>query len=400
MVNYEPNELNVEYLSVLGLNPFCGNNSSPRAAMFSSHLTQRLIIKDPSPHRIQTGMEQEFAKYTLSVSMPEDGKIIKVIERYPRILGPDSINFNPETLVIYESEATKKIGSFIIPYYKSYHQYFGFQCKIKNTVSKLSPGSYIEKGTIFADTPAVDDEGGYNYGIELNVAFMSHPAVSEDGILISRDVLDKLKFKVFETREIEFGNGCFPLNLYGTIDNYKPFPDINEYIRDDGLLVMLRDYDTMLSPIETSIFDVMEPDHIFDNSVYVRGKGGKIVDIKVYHTDETSTSTPLGVETALTKYVNALKYYYTEIVNVEKELRGNYRKKHNNNSLRITPEFHRLVVEAMSVLDTGGVKSSEKLTRSYRTKKLDDYRVEFVIEYEITPDIGFKLTDTHGGRRK
>ena len=400
MQDIEPNELNVRYLSTLGLNPWIGNNSSPRSQMFSSHITQRLIINGATPHRFQTGMEQEFGKYTLSVQMPANGVIVRAIDRYPKTLAQDNINFNPETLVIYEDDDTKKLGCFSIPYYNSYHQYFGFKYNLNSeNIGRLTPGSFIPKGTIFADTPAVADNGDYKYGIELNMAFISHPAVSEDGILICEDVLPKLRFKVYETRVIGFGNGSFPLNLYGDTENYKPFPDIGEVIRDDGILCATRDYNYALSPVEMSINDVLDVDYIFDTSTYVRGPGGKIVDIKIYHDDNVLSTTPMGVELFLTKYTKALKCYYKEILAVEASLRYNRKKKFSDSRLPLQPELHRLLVEARTMTDDGGVKASQKLNHLYRKNPLDDYRVEFVIEYEITPNIGFKLTDLNGGKQ-
>ena len=281
-MNHNVNEMDPELLSIHALNFSVSEDSSSRSQMFSSHFSQRLVINGATEKRIQTGVEQDIANYTFSVKMPTNGRIIKVIERYPKSVGQDSIPFSPETLVIYEDEQTKEIGCFSIPKYASYHQYFGFAYDIKSSVNRLKPGNFVEEGTIFADTPAVSENGGYKYGIEMNMCFMSHPAVSEDGIMISRDMLDKLKFKVYETRTVEFGNHSFPLNLYGNKEVYKPFPEIGDIIRDDGILMMLRKYDYDLMPVEMSIYDVMEPDFTFDQATYVRGPGGRVVDIKVY----------------------------------------------------------------------------------------------------------------------
>ena len=73
-------ELHREFLSVLGLNSFVGNVSSPRSQMFSSHIGQRLVINGATEKFIQSGMEQEFGKYTFSVKMPADANIIKIVE--------------------------------------------------------------------------------------------------------------------------------------------------------------------------------------------------------------------------------------------------------------------------------------------------------------------------------
>lgn len=380
-----PNQLRSDLLNVLSLNPWAGHDSSSRQQMVSGHLSQRLVVAGATERRCQTGMEAEFAKYTFSVKMPCDGRVIKVIHRYNRTIGKDSIAMNPQTVVMYENELTHEIGIINLPLYCSYHQYFGFEYKAKPAINKLVPGQFIAKDTIFLDSPSVTDDGGYKFGLELNMAFMSHPAVSEDGIMISDDILPKLRFKTYENRVIEWGSKKFPLNIYGDAENFKPFPEIGEYIREDGILMILRNFDKDLSPVEQSIYDLMEPDYIFDKAMYVSGPGGKIVDIKVHHEDSIQSPTPMGMEVEIDKYDRARKVFYHEIINEYKRL-----KKARGDALVITPELNRLIVEALTATDTG---ENQRINKLYRHTPIDDYRVEFVIEYEVEPTIGFKLTD-------
>lgn len=393
----QKNELDQRLVGINGLNPFIGAISSARSVMGASHVSQRLVINGATEKRIQTGVEAELGKYTLSVEMPNDGTILKVIERYPTNLGKESIAFNPEILVIYEIDETKEIDCFSIPLYKSMHQYFGFELKFNSNFSMLAAGNYIKKGTIFADTPAKTEDGGYKYGIELNMCLMSHPASSEDGVLISRDVLDRLKFKIYEHRVVEFGASQYPLNLYGTVDNYKPFPDIGDKVRSDGLLVAVRDYNISTFPVDIDIFSTMEVDHIFDKPIYARDSGGRVIDIKVITDDLDCTTT--GMVSNLRKYSRGLYEYHKKIVDTYKEISYRRKKKTGSAELPITPEFHRLIVESMVVTDSEQKREKDKkLTKGYRTTQLDDYRVEFIIEYEITPDLGFKLSDSFGSK--
>jgi hypothetical protein len=67
-------------------------------------------------------------------------------------------------------------------------------------------------------------------------AMLPDPLVTEDGILISEDILPKLPFKVYEKHVVEFGSMAFPLNLYGHAGYYQPFPEIGQLIREDGLV--------------------------------------------------------------------------------------------------------------------------------------------------------------------
>lgn len=388
-MHIQHNELKRELLSSLSLNPFIGTVSSPRAQMFASHLGQKLVIAGGNERYIQTGMEVEYGKYTFSIKMPVDGTIIKTIDRYVQTIGQDSINKNPQTVVIYEDDKTKEIGIFYIPTFCSFHQYFGFEYKSWPAMSQLAKGARIAKDTIFANSPAISQAGNYNYGRELNMAFMSVPGASEDGIVISRDVLPEFAFKTYDTRVVEWGSKRFPLNLYGTADNFKAFPEIGERVRDDGLLMALRTYDPKLAPVEQSIYDMMEVDHVFDKATYVNGPGGVIADIRVYSAEAGIEDNATEMDKQIIRYQRATHDFHLKIVQEWKRLR-----KDKGETLQISPAFHRQVVESMAFI--GEDNESPRVQKLFRKNPIDDYRIEFIIEYNNIPRDGFKFTDTHG----
>ena len=385
-----PNELHRELLSVCGLNPWHQHDSSARIAMFTSHLGQMLPIHGATERAFQTGMEAEYGKYTFNVAMPCDGKIVKIIERYRADLSQESIKENPETIVIYEDVDTKVLGYFSLTTYKSNHQYFGFRYVAKEGIRQLREGQFIRKDTVFLDSPSVTDEGGYKFGVQANVAMMSHPAVAEDGVLISEEFAEKLKYNTYETRVIEWGTEEFALNLYGTVDNPKAFPDIGDPVRPDGILMALRSCEPgILAGIEQSIYDVMEVDYTFDNIVYANGPGGKVVDIKIEHDINNSNFSDKNMDKQVQKYDSVRRTFYRKIVdfyNSMKKLRGE--------SLHVTPELHNLVVQALAVVNEG--PGHQRVTKLYRKVPLDIYRIEIVIEYTHKPGVGSKLTDLHG----
>lgn len=404
----QESQIRRELLGVLGLNPFDSYDSASRKQMFASHISQALVIEGSTERFIQTGMEREYGKYTFNVKMPVDAEIIRVIERYPRTLDSNSIGHNPETLVIYEDVTTKEVGCLSLVDYFSHHQYFGFAYKRKSAVTKLRKGEFVKKDEILMDSPSITDDGGYKYGRECNVAFMSHPAVAEDGFIVSRDLLKKFRFKTYETRVVEWGSKSYPLNLYGDVNNYKVHPDIGELVRPDGVLMALRRHSETFSPVEMSVRRTREIDPIFDTCYYAAGPGeikdgkilsGRVIDIRVMHDPESTVpTTPVGMEVQSKRYNDARVRYFQEIYNVYQGL-----KRQRGKALLLTHDFNRLVVEAIAVLGaikpiTNNKEAPERVSKLHRGIPLDDWRVEFVIEYTVEPTIGFKLTDTHGGK--
>lgn len=360
--------------------------------MFSSHIGQALQISGATERSIQTGMEGEYGKYTFNQRMPCDGKIVRIFERYPASISDGSIKENPETIVIYEEEDTKILGYFRLTSFCSNHQYFGFRYQDTDNLSKIRPGQSIRKDTVFRDSPAVTSDGGYKYGIQANVVMMTHPAVAEDGVVISESFAQRLKFSTFETRVIEWGNNSYALNLYGDENNYKVFPDIGDVVREDGILMALRDYEpSILAGIEQNIYDTMCVDHTFDTVIYANGPGGIVRDVRVQHDLTNGNYAERTMDDQVKKYDTKRRIFHQSIVDWYNAI-----KRQKGDSLHITPELHKLIVESLAVISEGG--SHPKVTKLYRKVPLDVYRVEIIVEYINTPSVGNKLTGLAGDK--
>ena len=388
---YEPSQLHLEYLSVNGLNPYDAYDSSPRRQMWSSHIGQALVIKGATVRYQQTGFEREYGKYTFGTRMPVDAVVIKAIDRYPKSYGYDSIKLNPQKIVIYEEHGTNRIGVLDIQNFTSYHQYFGFENKINpDAMRLLYEGAAVPKDTMFAGSPLVEADGDYKPGIQLNMCLLTLPGVSEDSVIVRRGALKLLAYKTYERRTVDFGSKRFPVNVYGTANEYKPFPDIGEYIKESGLVMATRTYNPDLAPVEQSVYDLMEVDEYFDACTYAIPGKGRVIDIIVHH-DENSMKpcTPLGMDKQARKYDRARRVFYDAIMKEYNALR-----KSRGERLKLTPQFHSLVKEAWSVVG----KHEEAIQKLNRQQPMDDWSITFVIEYENIPDIGSKITDGHGGK--
>ncbi len=386
--NQKTNELYPELLGPNSLNPYHENTSASRGQMFSTHLGQRLVINGATPRAIQTGMEREYGKYTFKVDMPVTGVILEVIPRYQRTGDINSIAHNPQTIVIYEDVETKEIGIVNIEEYCCNHQYFGFRFQKRKALDDIRVGMTIEKGKVFLDSPAISDEGDYAYGIQANVAYMTHPATSEDGILVRKGFLPSLGFRTYETRTIEWGRDKIALNLYGTEENPLPFPDIGAQIRPDGLVMALRHKDLPeLAVVERSVKDCMEVEYTFDETVYA-APGGKVVDVRIWHHQLDTNIAPTHADQQPQRYDAARRQFYRRILDTWKRLH-----KRQGDALQITPEFQNLVAMAESVC---GESKDQRVYKVHRNAPMDVFRVDIVIEYLIIPTTGFKLTDCFG----
>ena len=413
-VPLKTNELAPQLLSINATNPWSGHDSASRGTMWSSsHITQMMVVDGATPRRTQSGVENEFGKYTFKHQLPCDAAVIKVIPKFRETMGIDSIpnELNPSTLLIYEDVETKEVGILELFTYSTAidvkHQHFGFRYKFnEGLLDRLTPGMTIPRNTVLGNSPNIegfDEVQSYNFGVETNVAFMGVPGIIEDGVVVSESYLKRISSKGYEKRTVNWGKKYYPLNLYGDKDHYKPFPDIGEKIRDDGLLFALRPYDELLAPVEMDPASLQEPDYIFDKLVYGE-PNGTVIDIGVHHDTTKRPPTPVGMEVQANRYYQGLVRYYRDILEVYNDLVRNRRK-----NLVITPEFHRLLVEAMNYVGFTDNPAAEYLqrrkdpiTRSkvrqlYRRHDIDDWRIEIAFEYPVVPNVGFKQSNTHGG---
>ncbi len=393
-------ELDVRLLSILGINPFAAHNSSPRAYMFSSHISQSVLIEGKTEKRIQTGLEQEFGKYVFNCKMPSNGKILAILEKYPTDSLTEDFKINPSIYIVYEDIDNNQLDYIEVPNFKSFHQTFGFKL-IKNpkVFENLRVGEIIPKDTVIAESESISEVGGYKFGIELNVALMSHPAVAEDGILISEDVLEKLAFTKYETKTVEFGENTFPLNLYGDDNLYKAFPDIGEKVREDSLLLALREYDNDISPAIMGVKDCQKIDYMFDKMYYASSPDSYVVDIKIIHNENSNYILPQGMDQNIQKYAIATKMFYKRLLEIYNKTRREVKSKFGANAkVNLSNSLHRLLVEALIMTENGGRSASDIIIKKFRNAPLDTYRIEFTLATRVVPSHGMKLSDQNGGK--
>jgi hypothetical protein len=393
-----------ELISIHAINAFVAHDSSPRAYMMSSHLSQIITIKNGDEKIIQTGLEQQFGDNTFSRKTLSDVRVLNVIPRY-RGISANSVDKVTELFVLVENIETGEIDYIDVPYNFGLHQYFGFQYKWnEEVINSLRPGTILPKDTILADSPTVRENKGYAFGINANIVLASIPEAAEDAVIISKSTAERMSYDIFETRIVEFGSDSFPLNLYGDEENYKPFPDIGEYVNDDSVIMATRSYDQRLSPALTSVMDVREFNPIFDKAIYVKGPGedkiiegakvsnGMVVDIKAYHSPRFKRDIYTGTSNGVMKYVEGYKIFHQDILEAYQKIQSQHYSIHKNNDLPISPRLQRQIIDSLAITN----QDKNKISYSFRNEPLDLFRCEFKIRYTVTVGVGSKISDLHG----
>lgn len=394
LLPHQINELRPEVVGYHAFNPGVASNSPSRSTMSSSHTSQHLVVDGTQIPLVLSATEVEYSKYTTSERVPFDARVVAVLDRYPQGIGRDSLNFNPETLVLIADDSRGYYDVISVPYVKSYHQHFGYRNKISDEMESIRPGSLLRADSVLADTPA-NIGRFYTQSVNVNTVLLSADVVAEDSVLISEEILESFVYRTFERRSASVGSKKFFVNI-GNGDNYKCFYDIGEKVPPDAALMFLRDFTEGLSPALMSRRACREVNYTFDEPVYARqGLEGRVVDVIVTGNSHLSANLPEEMTVQLEKYRKAYIDFNQRLLDAEKKIYVDSTKRFGTKP-KLSPDLHRRLVSARGICDENNRKQEKPLQGLLNKNPLDEYRVELVVEYEVTPTNGGKLSSFSG----
>jgi DNA-directed RNA polymerase beta subunit len=374
-------------IGTAGVNSFIANTSSPRACMDAAHISQRPSLLTPDEPLVQTGIEYELGKYINDVRAEHDYIVKAIIPKYREF------GYNPPVytvLVEYEENGQLFLDYIDVETYRSTHGFFGFTLTTTDEFNNLTYNSVIPKDTILAKTASLSDSGAYKFGLNVNMAFMSHPSVSEDGFVVSKSFIERAKFTSISKRIINITKDNIPLNVHGDETNFKFIPNIGEMVREDGLLCALRQRNDWFSISDLSNSNLREVDSTFDTSIYTN-PGSVVIDVNVIRGNYNKSEFSSRMTEQLDNYASMLTNYYQNVVNKYDALINEKKAMYGSiDVIRFTPRLHRFITDAM-IRVTMATNGKNKLC--YRKLPIDQYRIEVTVLTVIKPDIGYKMSD-------
>lgn len=382
-------EIKAEFLGFSAINPFIANVSSNRAVMDWSHCSQIPPLLYPQEPILKTGIEYELGQTINHPKAPQDCTVKAIIPRYREY------NFAPPEvtlLVEYERAGLLYIDIIRVPAYNSTHNTFGYSQNYTEALQELQFNSPLPKDTILAAANSYGREGCYMMGLNANVAFMSHPSVSEDGYVISESFSKRGAMLGITKRVININKNTTPVNVNGDLDNFKFIPELGDMVRPDGLLCATRERNDWFSISDLNSRNLCQVDMTFDTLTYV-SPNSRVLDVKVirgnYHKSEYSSKMTEQLDHQAAMYINYCKSVYQkyeQLIAEKKSIYGSLDK------IRTTGACHRHVTDC-GILVRHAETGKNKL--SYRKLPVDQYRVEITVSTVIIPGMGAKLTDKH-----
>ena len=298
---------------------------SSRAYMWNQHIKQSLTLISPDVPRLQTGFENSVGKYNHAYKKLEGTWEVKQI--IPKFSFPEEMRNDPDiaknqiyTLVLYN----KKTDTYDIiekPIAENLTEKFGY---VYNTdyMDSLSVGDRISDKVLYKST-AYDEHMNYRYGKNARVMYSTSTDTIEDAIVIRKGWADTVKSVEIDKIQVPINDNDVLLNLYGTDDNYQPFPEIGQPVKDSLICATRRINKAHL------LYD-FQKEHmkeIMDTDTdYYTSKESFVYDINVYYNGDAEFPSNL-FNRQLKRYYEDNCRYAQEILdacNAIKESGSNY----------------------------------------------------------------------------
>lgn len=399
-LGYGMSEIDLRALGSAGFNFAASSTSSQRLHMDSSHLKQHLSLTNGDLKRWFTGIERNYAKEA-HMAQFDTGcvRVVDVISKYSGVVPKDMTP--PVTLVVYEREDDHKIDVLEIKNIHLQHQKYGFPLIRTKQGQGVLRHKAFAKGTILAKPATITEDFDYKYGKEVKVFLGNCKAGIEDGAWISDELAYEMRTKAYGELEMTITKKDIPLNINGDENNFKPIPDIGDYIREDGLVMasrpFYRDIPMSLYNVKAlmkhSQLDNLSYGEIPNNVKFELPEGEelllhpRVIDIEVLKGG--SNRVPITkAEQQLYKYWERTVRFYEQIRKCHEELERMIP------GYELSPAWQRWV-------DSSYFYTNQPVgTRNeiYKREPIPNWRVKVTYEYTFIPTIGSKFTNIHAGK--
>lgn len=348
--------------------PNCNKCNSNRLVMLCSHISQAPVLANKDGGEfplVFSRFENQIAKYSSGYRVAEDDyTILKKFDRN---------KYNYYLLVMNSKgqyDIIERTESFWLT------EKYGY--KYNNHIDNYEIGDIIQKDVPMYANTSYDLDMNLCYGRNLRAMFYAYKDLThEDAIVISQSAADKLSYYSISKCTVNINTNDILLNLYGTDDIYKAFPDIGEYTEGQQLLARRRIiYDKILTDLR-NLKEIKQGDDIY----YLNGE---VIDIKVYCNEDVDKLRDLPYYNQIVKYIDEETEYYSNVVSELYDIVEGQTDLCSNNLIRYYNECKKRI-------DEGNYYT-------YQSNRFDNIMIEFTVMEEKKVKKGIKMTGRYGNK--
>lgn len=298
--------------SLLGMTMLTYPNyiNSMRSTMFTSHLKQFLNLLNPDFPYVFTNNENLVGKYSSGYKQTKTNlRIEHKVCKFEDILGAAPRIYK---LFVFDTE-NQRYDVIERKVCEDLTENFGFDY-VNDVIDSFREGDEVPPNTIMFHSTSYDEDMNYGYGKNVTVGYTLDPSTSEDAAVASRSLCEAFASIETETLKIGLNSNDFLINLYGKKGEYKPLPDIGEFVSDIIAVTRRQFNNQMLFDFKnTSLNEIHEGD-----TIYYVDKNVEIVDYTIYNNNDEENDNPFYEQ--INKYIRSQNKYYEEIIDICKDI--------------------------------------------------------------------------------
>jgi len=352
-----------------------GYISASRNIMFTSHLRQFVNLLNPEFPKVFTNYENIVGKYSTGYYRAKTD--LKVVDKIAKF-GNGVLDNHLYLLFTYDEENDKYdvIQKRIV---EDLTEKFGFPYN-NEVMDAKEPGDEVRAGEVLYKTPSYDEDMNYCYGKNVKFMYLLDNDTIEDAIKCSKSFAKSMKSKEVETVKVSLNDNDIFCNYYGTNEEYKCFPDINEFIKDKIVCVKRRIHNNQL------LYDVKKSNlrkinFMSDSLSFCEGR---IVDINIYSNKPIEEIEDNSFNRQLLKYIKMQREFYIKVYERCKKI--------IDSGSKYSSEVNFYYKKAKNILD-----------EKYKWKEEDNsvfsnMIIEFLIERDVELSVGQKITGRYGNK--
>lgn len=340
-----------------------------RLLMFASNQKQFLTLLNPDVPHIQTGFENVFGRRNKSYTKVEG--TWEVVDKIPKF--KDGLIY---TIVLFNKK-TNTYDMIEKPVAEIRTEKFGFTYDT-SAMDKLATGDKVTDKVLIKST-SYDEHMNYRLGRNANVMYSTSNPTIEDAMYIRRGWAESVKFVELDSVFVPVNDNDIFLNLYGTDDDYKPFPRIGEKAKNSMLCALRRVVkDHLLYDFQSKN---LKTPYSTDTQYFV-SKDAEVYDINVYYNGE-------GDFPANIFYHELSEYYYS--IQQYADAVANWGRRIKKSGAKYTENVSFLLSKYKNYTDPD-------YKWKYRDREFSNILVEFKVVATVTLQEGFKIVGRYGDK--
>ena len=354
-----------------------GYISSSRNIMFTAHLKQCVTLNKPEFPRIFTNYENIVGKNSTGYKKVKNSCVI--IDKISKFT--DGVNDEQLYLLFTYDKENDYYDIIEKKGVEDLTERYGFKYNNQNIDSK-EVGNLINKGEVLYKSASYDEDMNYCYGTNVKFMYLLENHTIEDAIVCSESLSKRMVSTEVERVKVSLNDNDIFCNIYGNANNYKTFPDINEYVKDKIICAKRRIHNNQLL-YDLKKSNLRRIDFTSDILFFIEGKG-KIIDIDIYCNKTLDELEENDFNRQIMKYYKMQLVYYERIFKRCKQI--------IDSGSKYSREVSFYMRKAKNILD------ERYKWREENNSVFSNIVIEFLVEKNAYLEVGQKVTGRYGNK--